>query len=168
MENQDKKQTATGADQNLTEVWGDTVKLSELGIAALLGIILTMVCYLAGNSIFSQMENIEPSLAKGYALMTGIGGCFISAAISAKFFKPKRIVEEHAEAADIAEILAFGGTTVEEETKALATLDPKIIAEMEDLELYALLALIPEGSPNYKPEYKEKAARAAAERSAQV
>ena len=43
----------------------------------------------------------------------------------------------------------------------------KVIAEMEDLELYALLALIPEGSPNYKPEYKEKAARAA-EGSGQV
>lgn len=38
---------------------------------------------------------------------------------------------------------------------------------MEDLELYALLALIPEGSPNYKPEYKEKVARAA-EGSGQV
>ena len=167
MENQDKRQASAGADEHLTEVWGDTVKLSQLGIAALLGIILTMAFYIVGNNIFSQMENIEASLAKGYALLTGILGCCLSAAISAKFFKPKRIIEEHAESADIAEILALGGTTVEEEAKALATLDPKVIAEMEDLELYALLALIPEGSPNYKPEYKEKPARAA-EGSGQV
>ena len=128
MENQDKRQASAGADEHLTEVWGDTVKLSQLGIAALLGIILTMAFYIVGNNIFSQMENIEASLAKGYALLTGILGCFLSAAISAKLFKPKRIIEEHAESADIAEILAFGGTTVEEEAKALATLDPKVIA----------------------------------------
>lgn len=103
MENQDKRQASAGADEHLTEVWGDTVKLSQLGIAALLGIILTMAFYLVGNNIFSQMENIEASLAKGYALLTGILGCFLSAAISAKFFKPKRIIEEHAESADIAE-----------------------------------------------------------------
>jgi hypothetical protein len=46
---------------------------------------------------------------------------------------------------------------VEEEAEALSHLDPKVIAEMEDLELYSLLALIPEGSPNYKPEYKQYA-----------
>lgn len=153
---------AEAEDQHLTEVWGDTVKLKELGIAALLGIVLTMVFYLVGNQIFSNIESIEESLAKGYALMTGILGCFLSAAISAKLFKPKRIIEEHAENVEIADVLAFGGMTVEEDAKALANLDPKVIAEMEDLELYALLALIPEGSPNYKPEYKEKAAAGAA------
>lgn len=142
------------AGQRLTEVWGDTVKLSELGIAALLGIVLTMAFYLVGNRVFTGMETIEPSLAKGYSLLVGILGCFLSAAISAKFFKPKRIIEEHAESEDIADVLAFGGMTVEEEAEALATLDPKVIAEMEDLELWALLALVPEGSPNYKPEYR--------------
>lgn len=141
----------------LLEVWGDTVKLQELVVAALLGIVLTMAFYLVGKNIFSGMPNIEGSLAKGYSLLVGIFGCFLSAAISAKFFKPKRIIEEHAESEDIADILAFGGMTVEEEAEALATLDPKVIAEMEDVELYVLLALIPEDSPNYKPEYKERA-----------
>jgi hypothetical protein len=47
--------------------------------------------------------------------------------------------------------------TMEEEVEALRNLDPKLIAEMEELELYSLLALIPEDSPNYKSEYKQKA-----------
>lgn len=160
MENSTKNPQAVPVseqDMRLTEVWGDTVKLQELGIAALLGIVLTMAFYIVGNNIFSGMEGIEPSLAKGYSLLVGILGCFLAAAISAHFFKPKRIVEEHAESEDIADILAFAGMTVEEEAEALATLDPAVIAEMEDLELYALLALIPEGAPNYKPEYKQRA-----------
>lgn len=150
---------SSSTEKKLTEVWGDTVQLQELGIAAILGIVLTMAFYLVGNNIFTGMESIDPSLAKGYSLLVGIVGCFLSAAISAKLFKPKRIVEEHAESADIEEILAFGGTSVEEETAALSTLDPKIIAEMEELELYALLALIPEDSPNYKAEYKLRAGK---------
>lgn len=145
------------ADQDLTEVWGDTVKLRELGIAALLGILFTMAFYLIGRHIFVGIDTIEPSLAKGYSLLVGILGCFLSAVISAKLFKPKRIIEEHAESENIADILAYGGMTVEEEAEALATLDPKVIAEMEDLELWALLALVPEHSPNYKPEYKRRA-----------
>lgn len=159
----DHEKKVSGADsakeknQKFTEVWGDTVLLGELGVAAILGVVLTMGFYLVGHGIFSGMETIDPSLAKGYSLLVGIVGCFLSAAVSAKLFKPKRIVEEHVESADIEEILAFGGTTVEEEAAALATLDPKIIAEMEELELYALLALIPESSPNYKTEYKQRA-----------
>ena len=140
-----------------TEVWGDTVRLSELGTASLLGIILTMAFYIVGTRIFTGMEGIEPSLAKGYSLLVGIVGCFLSAVISAKLFRPKRIIEEHAEKMDIEEILAFGGVTLEDEIEGLSKLDPKVIAEMEDLELYTLLALIPPDSPNYKPEYRELA-----------
>jgi hypothetical protein len=58
---------------------------------------------------------------------------------------------------DIEEILKAAGMTVEEEREALRTVSPEIIREMENFELYSLLALIPEDSPNYKPEYREKA-----------
>ena len=47
--------------------------------------------------------------------------------------------------------------TIEEEREALRTVSPEIIKEMEDLELYSLLSLIPEDSANFKPEYREKA-----------
>lgn len=58
---------------------------------------------------------------------------------------------------NIEDILKAAGMTVEEEVEALRTVSPEVIKEMEDLELYSLLALVPEDSPNYKPEYREKA-----------
>jgi hypothetical protein len=147
--NQEKKQV-------LTEVWGDTVALRELLISAILGVVLTMSFFLAGRSVLLGMGTIETSLAKGYSLLVGIGGCLLSAVISARLFKPKRIIEN-----GLTRRTSNGAgcrrMTVEEEAEALSHLDPKIIAEMEDLELYSLLALIPESSPNYKPEYRQYA-----------
>ncbi|ETA82193.1 hypothetical protein [Youngiibacter fragilis] len=141
----------------LTEVWGDTVDLKELMIASLLGIALTMSMFLIGRNIFLRIEGLDPGLAKGYSLLIGIVGCIASGVISAKLFKPKRIVEEKFENEDIEEILKAAGMTVEDEINALRNVDPAIIAEMEEFELYSLLELVPEDSPNYKPEYKEKA-----------
>ncbi len=143
--------------QVLTEVWGDTVALRELLISAILGVVLTMTFFLVGRSVLLGMGTIETSLAKGYSLLAGIAGCLLSAVISARLFKPKRVIEERFDAEDIETVLAAAGMTVAEEAEALSHLDSKIIAEMEDLELYSLLALIPEGSPNYKPEYKRYA-----------
>ena len=138
----------------LTEVWGDTVNLRELLFAVLLGIVFTMGFYLMGRHIFLQMDSLEPSLAKGYALFVGIAGCLISSVISAKVFKPKRIISEMQQDSDIEDVLAHAGMTVEEEIDALTKLHPDIIQQMENFSLYSLLALIPEGKPNYKPEYK--------------
>ena len=58
---------------------------------------------------------------------------------------------------DIAEVLAHAGMSVEDEIDALTKLDPEIIKEMEKFSLYSLLALIPEGAPNYDPKYQELA-----------
>lgn len=140
-----------------TEVWGDRVILRELAIACLLGIILTMSFFIIGQKIFNSMESLDKSLADGYALIVGVAGCLLSGFISAKLFKPKRIVEEKVEFEDIEEILKSAGITVEEEIEALSTADKDVIQELEDLKLYGLLALIPEDSPNYKEEYKIKA-----------
>ena len=141
----------------LTEVWGDTVDLKELMIASILGIALTMAMYLIGRSIFLKIDGLDVGLAKGYSLLLGIVGCIASGVISAKLFKPKRIIEEKFENENIEDILKAAGMTVEDEINALRNVDPAIIAEMEEFELYSLLELVPEDSPNYKPEYKEKA-----------
>jgi hypothetical protein len=141
----------------LTEVWGDTVDLKELMIASILGIALTMAMYLIGRSIFLKIDGLDVGLAKGYSLLLGIVGCIASGVISAKLFKPKRIIEEKFENENIEDILKAAGMTVEDEINALRNVDPEIIAEMEEFELYSLLELVPEDSPNYKPEYKEKA-----------
>ena len=141
----------------LTEVWGDTVNIKELAISIILGVIFTMVFYLIGRKIFMSMGTIEENLAKGYALFVGIAGCFIAAVISAKAFRPKRIVGELDSMTDVAEVLEYAHMTPEEEGEALTKVGPDVIKEMEDLELYGLLALIPEGANNYKPEYRELA-----------
>ncbi|MDD7463493.1 MAG: hypothetical protein SOW41_00595 [Anaerococcus sp.] len=140
-----------------TEVWGDRVVLKELAYACLLGVVLTMAFFLIGQKIFHSMNDLEESLADGYALVVGVAGCILSGAISAKLFKPKRVIEEKVEFEEIEEIIRSAGLTIEEEAKELANADEDIIKELEDLKLYALLALIPEGSKNYKAEYKIKA-----------
>lgn len=139
-----------------TEVWGDTVDVKELGIASIIGFVLTMVMFLIGRKIFTGVEGLALGLVNGYSLLVGIMGCLLSGVISAKLFKPKRIIEERFEDSSIEEILRSAGMTLEEEAAALAKVDPQIIKEMEELELYGLLSLIPEDSPNYKPIYKEK------------
>lgn len=138
-----------------TEVWGDTVVIKELFTAVIIGIVLTMAFYLLGTKLFVGNPNIEVSLAKGYSLLIGIVGCLLSGVISAKLFKPKRNVEEKLERGEVDEILKLAGMTIEEEAEALGKVSPQIIAEMEDLEMWSFLALIPEDSPNFKPEYRE-------------
>lgn len=138
-----------------TEVWGDTVVIKELFTAVIIGIVLTMAFYLLGTKLFVGNPNIEVSLAKGYSLLIGIVGCLLSGVISAKLFKPKRNIEEKLERGEVDEILKLAGMTIEEEAEALGKVSPEIIAEMEDLEMWSFLALIPEDSPNFKPEYRE-------------
>lgn len=145
------------SNKKYTQVWGDIVSLNELVIASIIGIVVTMGIFFLGQYIFNDLiSGIDEALANGYALLIGVSGVFISGFISAKLFKPKRIIEEKMEATAIEDVLKAAGITVEEEAAALAEASPEIIKEMEDLELYGLLALIPEDSKNYKPEYKEK------------
>ena len=84
-----------------TEVWGDTVYLKHLLYSSLLGIVLTLGMYLVGRTIFLGIDGLEEGLAKGYSLLVGIVGCFVAAAISAKLFKPKRIIAERADRASL-------------------------------------------------------------------
>lgn len=154
MNTEKKEMEKKSPEMELTEVWGDTVNLKELTISIILGVVFTMAFFLAGREIFYGMDSIDESLAKGYALFVGIVGCFVAAVISAKKFRPKRVIGELNDIGDIEDILEYAHMTVEEEAEALAKVDKGIIKEMEDLELYSLLALIPEDSPNYKAEYK--------------
>lgn len=144
-------------EKHLVEVWGDTVALDELGYASLLGAILTIAFYLLGRVFLGKIGTIDPSLVKGYSLMVGIVGCLLSGFISSKLFKPKRIIEDRIKLEEIETVLANNGITLEEEIEALSKLPADVIKEMEDVGLWQLLALIPESSPNYNPEYKLRA-----------
>ena len=148
-----KKQEHVG---QYMEVWGDTVVPKELAASAVICVILTMVFFLAGRSVLLSIDSLDPALAKGYSLLVGIIGTFLGATICAKKFKPKRNIMIEFQEENIEDILKAAGMTVEEEQEALRHVSPQIIREMEDLELYSLLALIPEDSPNYKPEYRQR------------
>lgn len=141
-------------DKKYIEIWGDTVDLKELVYASIIGVVMTMTMFLIGRRIFLNMDNIDLGLANGYSLLFGVLGCILSGIISAKLFKPKRIIEERHNKEDILDIISAAGMTLEEEIEALSNLDPEIIEELEELELYGLLSLIPEDSKNYKQEYK--------------
>lgn len=127
------------------ELWGDRVILKELFIAAVIGIALTMGCYFAASSYFLSNPDIEGGLAKGYSLMVGIGGCIVSAAISSKFFKPKRIIIDKAEAADVSGALEAAGSTIEAEIEGIRNASGESLREMESLGLTSLLELRKEG-----------------------
>lgn len=142
---------------HFTEVWGDTVDLKELLIACLIGVIFTMVFFFVGRHFFNGIENLDQGMADGYALLVGMVGCIISGVLNARLFKPKRNFEGELQTDSIEDVLKAAGMTIEEEANALANVDIEIIEELEDLHMYSLLALIPEGSKNFKPEYKEKA-----------
>lgn len=145
------------SSKKYTQVWGDIVSLKELVIASIIGIVVTMGMFFLGQYIFNDLiDGIDEALANGYALLVGVSGVFISGFISAKLFKPKRKIEDKMEIQDVEEVLKAAGMTPKEEAEALAEASPEIIQEMEDLELYGLLALIPEDSANFKAEYKEK------------
>lgn len=145
------------SNKKYTQVWGDIVSLKELVIASIIGIVVTMGMFFLGQYIFNDLiDGIDEALANGYALLIGVSGVFVSGFISAKFFKPKRIIQEKMAPENIEDILKAAGITPEEEAEALAEAPSEIIKEMEDLELYALLAMIPKESNNYKPEYQEK------------
>ena len=144
------------------EVWGDTVVPGELAASAVICIFTSLAFFLAGRAFFTGFGTLDPELAKGYALLVGIVGTFVGAFISGARFKPKRRILEDASGEDIEEILRSAGMTVEEEIEALRTVSPDVIREMESFELYSLLALIPEDSPNFKPEYRMKAKAAQA------
>ena len=139
------------------EVWGDTVVPKELAASAVICIISSMAFFLAGRAFFMSLGTLEPELAKGYALLVGIVGTFAGAIVAGIRFKPKRRILADASGDDIEEILHSAGMTLEEEIEVLRTVSPEVIREMENFELYSLLALIPEDSPNYKPEYRRRA-----------
>ena len=139
------------------EVWGDTVVPKELAASAVICVILTMVFFLGGRAVLTGIDALDPALAKGYSLLVGIVGTFIGAAICAKKFKPKRKIMIEFQEENIEDILKAAGMTVEEEREAMRTVSTEDIKELEDLELYSLLALIPEDCPHYKPEYRMRA-----------
>lgn len=140
-----------------TEVLNDTVVLRELLMSCLISIILTMSFFLLGKYYFNSLDGIDPGMADGFALLFGLIGCVMSIIFNSFLYKPKRRFDGQLKSDNIEHILEMANMTLEEEIEAIRDADEEIIKELEDLEMYSLLALIPKDSKNYKEEYQEKA-----------
>ncbi|KQY56682.1 MULTISPECIES: hypothetical protein [unclassified Nocardioides] len=77
----------------LIEVWGDTVDSRHMTGAIALGIGIATPTFLLGRRIFESTVD-DQTLAQSYALLVGLGACLVAAVISARLFKPKRVVTE--------------------------------------------------------------------------
>jgi hypothetical protein len=126
-------------DSRLVEVWGDTVDERHVKIAVALSVLLAVPSFLGARALLSAtMENQD--LARTYAMLAGLFSCLVAALISAKFFKPKRIVTERqldpeeqiAAAMDLAQLPLGLGT--------LSSLSEAEQAEMRRLGLYDVFA----------------------------
>ncbi|QIX27944.1 hypothetical protein ncot_16130 [Nocardioides sp. JQ2195] len=122
----------------LIEVWGDTVDSRHMTGAIALGIGIATPSFLLARRIFEGTVE-DQSLAQSYALLVGLAACLVAAFISARLFKPKRVVTEVESTLEgrreaLANIAAEGGEWTDP-----AELDPEVQEELRSLGLYDVL-----------------------------
>ena len=124
----------------LVNIWEDTVDFRELLIGLAGGSALGFVAYsLSLRAFTAYLPGQAPGLIKGYALMGGIVGCVCAAVIVALLVKPKRNFR-HADDGPIDRAALLRGLALDpdEERRALESASPKVIREMQDLQIYDL------------------------------
>lgn len=119
-------------EENLLEIWGDTVDSRHLIGAIALGAGIAAPCYLIASWGFAQVTE-NPDVGRTYALLVGLAGCIIGAVISAMLFAPKRIVTE---TEGTAESRQAAMDTIEAEIGPLG--DPELLPEIVQSELHQL------------------------------
>ena len=130
----------------LSEVWGETVALRNLGLALLISCPTVIAGFLIARWLLeSNME--DQKLADTYSLLIGLFVTVCCSVICALLFKPQRIVTTGA---------AEESTTFEETLQELAdegglghvaNLPVEVQNEMRDLELYDAFAHAESGVP---------------------
>lgn len=123
------------------DVWGDTVELRHLFWAMVIGVCLGLVGYLPGLRVFTVLPGVKPELAKAYALLTGVVGCLMGAVVSARLFRPKRVVEEDPARwrTERERVVAELQIIPEEEKRQLERAESGIRAEVRELGLDVVL-----------------------------
>ncbi|MBY0496657.1 MAG: hypothetical protein K2Y23_20820 [Cyanobacteria bacterium] len=124
--------------QRLVNIWEDTVDLRHLLIGLACGSALGFTSYvLALRAFTAYFPGETPGLIKGYALMIGIAGCVMAAAIIGTVFKPKRVFRDTDEGPiDRSTMIRNLALDPDEERRALETASPKLIREMQELQVY--------------------------------
>jgi len=99
-------------DGPYTMVWNDAVDLRQLTASVVICVGIGLPGFLGARALFAGIAG-NAALAGGYALLVGLVGCVLAAALCARLFPPKRTfdTEEGADhGAALAELARMGGT----------------------------------------------------------
>ena len=77
--------TMDSSNNNLVEVWGDTVNFKSMLFAIVIGSVVSTGTFLLAKFFLSSSSG-DTTLLNGYAMLIGLGGCLLSG------FKPARTV----------------------------------------------------------------------------
>ncbi|RWR26499.1 hypothetical protein D2T29_20510 [Sinirhodobacter populi] len=127
---------ATAQEGQLAEVWGDVVSRPQLGRAIVIGAVVSVAVYwIALHTIAPMAET--PAIGKALAMLAGVLGCLVGGTISARLFRPKRVVVEEVPAGATwqTEIL----DQIEQEGGPFGRVEdlpPAVVREMKDVGLY--------------------------------
>ncbi|MER2011871.1 MULTISPECIES: hypothetical protein [Psychrobacter] len=79
------------SNNNLVEVWGDTVNFKSMLFAIVIGSVVSTGTFLLAKFFLSSSSG-DTTLLNGYAMLIGLGGCLLSGFICSIMFKPARTV----------------------------------------------------------------------------
>ncbi|MGP5436508.1 hypothetical protein [Psychrobacter alimentarius] len=83
--------TMDSSNNNLVEVWGDTVNFKSMLFAIVIGSVVSTGTFLLAKFFLSSSFG-DTTLLNGYAMLIGLGGCLLSGFICSIMFKPARTV----------------------------------------------------------------------------
>lgn len=83
--------TMDSSNNNLVEVWGDTVNFKSMLFAIVIGSVVSTGTFLLAKFFLSSSSG-DTTLLNGYAMLIGLGGCLLSGFICSIIFKPARTV----------------------------------------------------------------------------
>ena len=125
--------------RQLLNVWGDTVDFRQLLCGVTGGALLGYFSFAAGlRYLVKYHPSLQKGLAMGYALLFGVGGCVVAGVIAAKLFPPKHVYREQERSIDRSAVLQDLKVNMQLEAEYLKQASPKVIREMQALQLYDL------------------------------
>jgi hypothetical protein len=125
-------------------VWNDAVDPRQLSLSIALCVAIGLPAFLVSRAVLAGVLH-QPALAGGYALLIGLVGCVLGAAVCARLFPPKRALAEGPEtdrAAALAELESLGGTAEE-----FAALPRDVQGELRALGLAPDAMPVPDAPP---------------------
>ncbi|EPF74443.1 hypothetical protein [Acinetobacter rudis] len=130
------QQATAENNEELVEVWGDTVSLSALIKSILIGAIFSVSFFYASQLVLTKIVENQ-TLAHAYSMLCGLVGCLIAGFVCSILFKPKReILESENQSMEWFDLLI---EQWEKEGKSIGELDElpeKIVQELKELNLY--------------------------------